>query len=224
VATWDVHDHVAAFVGGQLSDFLTGYWRDLMQGQPNHVEIVGEKNTIAGSIRPVALRYCIPYTIGRGYCSLDPRHKLVQRFRRSGKNRLIVLFMSDFDPEGENIVESYLQSLRDDFGLDNVAGRKVCLTHEQVLERDLPRTFDIKKDGARYKAFAAKYGDRAHELEALPSAERSALLEKAIDEVIDIAAFNREIDAEKADAANLARLRRQITPMLTEALGELELK
>jgi len=54
--------------------------RDLLQSHPNHIEIVGEKNTIQPIIHPVAAEYTIPYTIGRGYASLPPRHELVGRY------------------------------------------------------------------------------------------------------------------------------------------------
>ena len=56
-----------------------------MASQPLHIELIGEKNTLSGTILPVAMEYCIPLTLGRGYCSLPPRHGLTQRFRKSGK-------------------------------------------------------------------------------------------------------------------------------------------
>jgi hypothetical protein len=223
VCVWGLHRDVGGFLNRELADFLRGYWRDLQQSQPDHIEIVGEKNTIESSIRDVAMRFCIPYTLGRGYCSLDPRRKMFERYRKSGKKSLVILIMSDFDPEGEDIAHSFARSMRDDFGVEGVVARKVALTHEQVLERDLPQTFDIKKTSNRYRKFAAKYGDRAHELEALDPAERSRLLTEAIDQVLDIDAFNRELDAEKADAARIARLREAVGPALRNALDEMRL-
>jgi hypothetical protein len=144
---------------------------------------------------------------------------MYRRFKASGKEKLIVLALSDLDPEGEDIAHSFARSMRDDLGVPIVA-KKVCLTYQQALERDLPQTFDIKKNSARYKKFAAKYGDRAHELEALPVAERSALLRQAIDEVIDVDAYNREIDAEAEDAARIHVMRQKALEALAkEGLG-----
>jgi ParB-like nuclease domain len=218
VVSWDLHRETGGFLKDQLDGFLTGYWRDLMQSQPNHIEIVGEKNTVAGSIRPVAMEYCIPFTLGRGYCSLAPRYEMCERFRASGKQNLIVLILADFDPEGEDIANSFARSMRDDFKIKNVLAKKVCLTHEQVLERNLPQNYEIKKTSSRYKKFAKQFGDRAHELEALPSAERSRLLREAIDSVIDVELFNYELDAEKEDAANLAGLRAKGIPAFLAAV------
>ena len=98
-----------------------------MQSQPNHIEIVGEKNTVGGIIKPVAAKYCIPMTTGRGYCSLRPRYDMQQRFLKSGKEKLIVLFLTDFDPDGEEIAHSFVRSMRDDFDVP-VEGVKVALT------------------------------------------------------------------------------------------------
>lgn len=220
VMVWGVHGHVGGYVEGELEGFLGGYARNLMQSQPNHIEIIGEKNTVEASIRPVAMEFCIPYTIGRGYCSLAPRRKMAERFVESGKERLVMLIMSDFDPEGEDIARSFARSMRDDFGLGKIDAFKVCLTYEQVIARNLPQTFDIKKSSSRYKKHAAKYGDRAHELEALPAGERSKLLREAIEAVIDADAYHAEQDKEKEDAAKLNALRRQLRPALMEALAD----
>jgi hypothetical protein len=220
VCSWNLHSEPGAFIKEALDDLFTGYWRDLQQSQPNHIEIVGEKNTVEGSIRDVASEFCIPYTLGRGYCSLDPRYRMKLRYRISGKDKLIVLILTDFDHEGEDIPHSFARSMRDDFGVRNIVAKKVCLTYEQVLERDLPQTFDIKTDGARYKKFAAKYGDRAHELEALPVAERADLLRKAIESVLDIDAYNREQEAEKEDAARLEVIRQKAMAAMAGVLED----
>lgn len=212
----NTHRSVGTFIGGELENFLQGYWRDLQQSQPNHIEIVGEKNTIASSIHHVAARYCIPYTISRGYCSITPRYAIAQRFKASGKNRLILLFMSDFDPEGEDIASSFVASMGEDFGLHGIVAKKVCLTYEQAVERNLPRTYEIKKTSSRYEAHAKQYGDRAHELESLSADERSRLLSEAIEGVMDIDAFNKECEAEEQDAARLAGYRKAALPLLQD--------
>jgi hypothetical protein len=68
VEAWNFHRGMGPFLREEFDQFLKGYYRDLQQSQPNHMEIVGEKNTIDNIIRPVAAEFCIPMTIGRGYC------------------------------------------------------------------------------------------------------------------------------------------------------------
>jgi hypothetical protein len=193
---------------------MKGYYRNLMQSQPNHIEIIGEKNTIAGVIRPVAMTYTISYTIGRGYSSLPPRHDMAVRFKQSGKEKLILLVLSDFDPEGEDIARSFAQSMRDDFGITNIVPIKVALTAEQVEHLNLPPNLTAKKTSSRRKGFVERFGENVFELEAIPPATLQQYLRDAIDEVIDVDAYNAEIDREKQDAAFLDTVRRRAHAML----------
>ena len=94
-------------------------------------------------------------TIGRGYCSLRPRSDIAERFHKSGKDRLVLLMLSDFDPDGEEIAHSFARSLRDDFGIQRIEPIKVALTAEQVKEFDLPPAMKAKKKSSQYKRFAS---------------------------------------------------------------------
>ena len=212
VTLWRVHDDVRGYVQGEVEGFFRGYWRDLMQSQSKHVEILAEKNTIEPILQPVAGEYTIPLTSGRGYCSLPPRFEMAERFKKSGKSALALLVVSDFDPEGEDIPHSIARSLRDDFGVCNVQAIKVALTASQVAEHELPRKMVAKKKGSRYERFAEEHGDQTWEVEALEARAGPETLQQmlrdAIDAVIDVDAFNHEVEAEKKDAAWLAGVRR----------------
>jgi hypothetical protein len=48
------------------------------------------------------------------------------------------------------------------------------------------------------------------------------LLESAIDELLDIDAFNYELNLEKKDAAKLERLRKAVCPTIRAALDEMD--
>lgn len=220
VTLWDVHGDVQAFIRQETTGFCQHYWRDLLQSQPNHIEIVGEKNTIEPIIRPVAARSCIPITIGRGYCSLRPRFDIAERFRKSGKDRLILLILSDFDPDGEEIAHSLARSLRDDFTIEKITPVKVALTADHVEEFDLPPNLEAKATSKQYRRFVGKYGKDCWELEALPPETLQRILQEAIDQVIDVEALNREIDQEKADAAKLVGVRRVMLDTLREWRGD----
>lgn len=219
LVTWDVHREPATFIRKQLDSFLKGFYRDLMQSQPNHIEVVGEKNTIESIVRPVAMEYTIPYTIGRGYSSLSPRYEMAQRFRKSGKEQLILLVASDFDPEGEDIPHSFARSMRDDFGIEKVHAIKVALTADQVMEMQLPPQMKAKEKSSRYGKFVALHGEDVFELEAVEPGQFQALLREAIDSVLDLDAFNREIDLEKANAAKLDGIRRGVLANIGDLLS-----
>ena len=210
VQAWDLFPNARSFLRFELDRFLNGYHRDLQQSQPNQIEIIGEKNTIASIIAPVAARYCIPMTIGRGYCSVPPRRAMQQRFHGSGKEKLIILALGDFDPEGEDIVHAFVRSMRDDFEIDEIEAIKVALTAEQVEEFRLPPKMKAKKTSSRYDDFVERHGEDVFELEALPPEHLQTILAHTIDRVLKVNAFNAEIDAEKQDAAWLTGARRAL--------------
>jgi hypothetical protein len=199
----------------ELQSFMQDYYRDLMQSQPNHVEILVEKNTIAPIVESVAMKFCIPMTSGRGYSSLPPRYQMAQRFKRSGAEQLILIIVSDFDPDGERIAESFARSMRDDFEL-TVHPIKAALTYSQTQEFDLPCGMDVDaKSSVNKKWFQGKYGDaEAFEADALEPARLQTIVRNVIESVIDVDAFNHEVEAEKADAAYLEGLRSRAMQLL----------
>ena len=191
------------FVGQETENFLAGYSRNLMQGQPHHIEILLEKNALRSIIESVARKYCIPVTTSRGYSSLSPRFDLAQRFLRSGKPKLILLMLTDFDPDGEQIAQSFARSLRDDLGLQNVHPVKVALTAEDVKNHVLPSDMDAKPSSPNYKKFIAQYGVKAVELDAAPVELLKSSLESAIQSYLDMDEFKAQIDLEAKDAVKI---------------------
>jgi len=210
VLEFDCHRDGQSFIRQELDVFLKGYWRDLMQSQPNHVEILAEKNTIAPILRPVAEEFCIPMTTGRGYCSLPPRFEITRRFRASGKGKLVLLMVTDFDPDGEEIAHSMARSLRDDFGISQIVPVKVALTADQVNRFSLPPRLKAKETSANYDKFVAQHGDDVFELEALPPAALQQALRDAIESVIDRGALNYEIAQERRELRFLEDARRRV--------------
>jgi ParB-like nuclease domain len=208
VIEWAVHSNVGPFFRAEVDDFCTGYARDLMQGQPNHIEIVGEKLTVQGAVRPVAGKYCLPYTIGRGYSSLPPRKAMYDRYQKSGKSKLVILFLSDHDPEGWNIPETFSQSMRDDFCVRDIAAIKVGLNSDQIQQLGLVPNMDAKTSSSRFKRFNALFGPTAYELEAVAPDTLERWLDEAVRNVINLDAFNAQVQAEKQDAATITAYRR----------------
>ena len=224
VTLWDVCRGTGGYLARELKKLFLGYARDLLQSQANHIEIVGEKNTVEGIIRPVAMKYCIPLTIGRGYCSTRPKYDIAQRFRKSGKKKLVLLALTDRDPDGNEIAHNIARSLRDDFGIQDIVPVRVALTAAQVAAEGLPASFLKAKPGSMsYQRFLDSNGgsDAVHELEALPPDALQRLLDDAIRAVLDADAFNFECEEEKKDAVHLAAKRRVALDALGGGEGEL---
>jgi hypothetical protein len=217
VTTWDVFRSPGPFIRRELDNLFKGFWRDLQAPQPCHVEIVGEKNTLAGIIRPVAADYCIPFILGRGYSSLPPRHDMAERFRQTGKERLILLVLSDQDPEGDDIPHSFARSMRDDFGIKAVDFIKVALTAEQVRDLGIPPgPTASEKRSSRRERFVQEHGEHVYELEAVEPERLQQILRQTIESVIDMPLFRAEQEKERQDAAYIAGVRKTIGEMLAK--------
>jgi ParB-like nuclease domain len=192
------------FVSQETEYFLSGYSRNLMQGQHDHIEIMLEKNALRTVIQSVAAEYCIPITTTRGFSSLAPRYDLYKRFTKSGKQNLILLMLTDFDPDGDEIAASFARSLRDDFGIANIHPVKVALTSEDVANHDLPSDMDAKVSSPNYQKFLKRYGaTKVVELDACPVKLLQSKLRDAIHSVIDVDEFNAQRKNEEQDAAHI---------------------
>jgi hypothetical protein len=77
---------------------------------------------------------------------------------------------SDFDPDGEQIAESFASSAQRDFSIANIDAVKVALSGERVKTLTLPPAMKAKKTIVNYAKFTAKFGDDVFELEAIPPA------------------------------------------------------
>ena len=204
---WDVYPGASSFVAKQHETFLRGYARDLLQSQPHHIEVVTEKRTKYAAACAVAARYTVPVTAGKGFASIAPRWKIAERFRRSKKEKLILIFLTDFDPDGEQIAVSFARSMRDEFDV-NVVPYKAGLTAEQVRTLNLPSSLEAKTTSPNYRRFVAKHGTRAVELDAMPSDVFAQVLTDAIESFLDVEAFNHEADQQKQEHAELAARRK----------------
>jgi hypothetical protein len=205
ITTWNVYAHPQAYLRKELSDFLTDYWRDLQQSQSNHIELIVEKLTVQSAVKNIAGDLCIPLTVGRGFSSIPPRFEMVQRFRRSGKEKLVVIMVSDLDPAGMTIAESFGRSLRDDFGVerDRLVVIKAALTPEQVERFNLPFAMEAKAGASTAREYIQRYGRHVWELEALPPETLKQIVRDALLQVMDIDKLNHEQRKEVEEAGQL---------------------
>jgi hypothetical protein len=201
-------DDKAEFVRLENERLYDGYWRNLLQSQPDYVEVVCEKNTIYGMGLRVTQKYQIPTSSGRGFNSIDPWHDLAERYLASDKDGLIVIVLSDYDPEGEMIPLVAGRTLRDDFGLEPKV-IKAGVTREQVAKYDLPAMNFAKESSSNRKWFKERNGgdETVWELEALNPEDMMNDMEEVIQSVIDIDLFNQEVETEAEERRQIAALR-----------------
>lgn len=220
VTEWNTHRVAGDYIRDQIDGFLRGYWRDLLQSQPDHIEVIGEKNTLLPIIKPVCSEYTVPLTSGRGYCSIPPRKAICNRWRASGKNNLVLIVLSDHDPDGEMIADSFARSMRDDFKVPakRIVAVRAALTAEQCGRMNIPVDVEAKPTSKNYERFVRQYGTAGCELEAVPPRRLQQMLRDAIESVLDHDAFAAEQERERVDAADIdtarARAMAALGPMV----------
>ena len=210
---WDVHATPASFIRQEIDNCMRNYWRDLMQSQEQHIEILIEKKTLLGIVKPIAGKYTIPLTAGSGYCSITPRHEIASRFFKCGKSKLVVVVLSDLDPDGCEIAQSFARSMLSEFDLpaDTLTVIRCAITPQQVHDMDLQTdALAIDKESKNRKKFIGEFGDKTYELEALLPAMLQAILRDTIDSVIDQEAFAHEREQEAQDAASIDEARQKV--------------
>jgi ParB-like nuclease domain len=215
--TENLHSHYwnpQEFFKKEFGDLLKGYRRNRQQSQPDHIEIVVEKLTVRSILDPIAAEHSIPLTVSRGHCGPTLKQKIVRRFLRSKKAKMILLCVTDLDPAGEAIVQNFA----DDFGLanDRVMVIRAGLNMDRVEEHDLTPSYDTEeKDISTKRAYEEKYGTTdAYELEAMAPAALQGALTEDIDSVLDIAAYNAELDQEDKDAVAIQSRRAVVADFL----------
>lgn len=212
---WKTSPDVGEFVRGELEGLFGGYWRNLMQSQPNHVEIIGEKLTLLPVIRPIAGEFTIPLSIARGHSSLTLRHHIAERYRESGKNSLVLILLTDADPDGMTIAETFKQMEHDFDMVGSVIVKRAAVIPAQIEEYGLQAAGEVKRKAKNRERFIEEYGSNVYELEALTDSQIEQALRDMIAESIDVEAFNHEVAQELEDKKALRTLQEQARQRLS---------
>jgi hypothetical protein len=137
--------------------------------QRYHLEIWCEKTTVNDILEPLADRYGLNVVTGSGDLSATACVNVVERAIISGLP-VRILYLSDFDPAGQNMPVSVARKIefelrKRNLGLD-IQLIPIALTHAQCVELRLPRT-PIKESDMRGARFEERFGEGATELDAL---------------------------------------------------------
>jgi hypothetical protein len=196
------------FATDEIKKFLRGFIRSKQQSQPDHIEIVAEKLTVKTILESVAEDRSIPLTILRGQSGPTIKKKVADRFRRSKKQSLIVLVVSDLDPAGETIVQNWRDDLEADFGIPahRLEVYRAGLTMDRAA--GLEPSGEAKTSSPTYQAFVEKYDTEVMwELEAMEPEDLQDALIADIEEAMDMDAFEVEVEQEKKDAVAIQTMK-----------------
>lgn len=200
---------VSNFISESVERFLLGYNRHLSASQPHHVEVFGEKNTLRNILEPVCRKYFVPLTLGRGFCSIPVWRDMEERWRDSGKAKMVLLIVSDYDPEGFELADDAVRSLRDLHGV-NVEAIRVGITEQQIAVFNLGSN-PAKETSKQFAKFRKRTGGAAtYEVESMEPGELQKALEEAIQAVFDMDLYNAERDQFNKDIKRINEVRRKM--------------
>lgn len=206
---------VSQFIEREMAGFLCGYHLDRQLDQPRHIEVLGEKGTLLGIVQPICKEYYVPLTLGRGYTSHPVWRDMAARFSKSGKPAMTLIIASDYDPEGLDLADDAIRSLRDlwDIPADY---HRVGVTRSQIDELDLATDFNpAKTESSRFNAFVKKTGsNETWELESLPPEYLQEQIRAAIEANMNMDSYRDAVGREENEASELARIRREIVDAL----------
>lgn len=216
VTYWGWSD-VGEFVQNEINAFLAGYSRDLLQDQPRHIEVFGEKSTLKLILEKACQEYQVSLSIGRGFCSIPVWRDIAKRFKQSGKKKMTLIIVSDYDPEGLELADDAIRSLKQLWKLP-VVGHRVAVTREQIDDLGLAEDFSpAKSESSRFDKFVERTGgEETWEVESLSPDYLIEQVRAAIEANLDMELFEATLEQEREDCDELSEIKEQIA-------GELKL-
>jgi hypothetical protein len=204
-----VTHEVAAFASIKefLQEQVETYRRDRWSRQPRYVEVMCEKATLEGVFLPVCDRWGVRFTANKGYSSsstMYERGKFLQSMRDVEGKEVHVIYFSDHDPSGVQMVDDVRQRLTL-FSAGFVTLHNPALTIAQVRTLNLPEN-PAKTTDSRSQAYIERYGGSSWELDAVDPATLAAMLDGEIRALVDGTLWEDQTQAELAERDKLQDL------------------
>ncbi|RNJ77605.1 MAG: hypothetical protein EB828_00630 [Nitrosopumilus sp. D6] len=185
---------MSSFVDAIKNSYRSYRWED----QNHYVEVMVEKEALAGILEPITRKYHASLLVNKGYASASAIHEVAMRMQKQEEAGKIchILYMGDHDPSGIDMVRD-IESRLHIFGCSPKVER-LALTMDQIKQYKLPPN-PAKKSDPRSKLYYEKYGSESWELDALDPEVLSDVLEDGIQEYMDIDLYNTVIKKEKIE-------------------------
>ena len=209
--------HAGEYVGTWLRWFGGGYLRNVMRSQGAFFAVAVEKEALGEVFRRhVEEKYpgaCV--MVCKGKVSHSLVHELRTAFKQSAKSRMVLLAFTDCDTDGLEIVNDLPKKLLEqELREDEFTVVHCGLTHTQAQAfnaRPQPLKNGSKSQKTKARKFVECTGhDTGFELEAIPSDELLKILDDEMAARMDVAAYNREVEAMPGDAKAVMDAQRKL--------------
>lgn len=172
-------------------------------GQEYYLEVLVEKEALAGILEPVTDKYHVLLLANKGYLSTSAMHDVALRMGMHEQDRqCIILYMGDHDPSGMDMVRDIRDRLRGFMCYTRV--ERIALTMDQVGQHDLPPN-PAKRTDPRSRRYSDEYGGRSWELDALNPEILTGILREHILRYLDVRKYEEAIRREQREKDELGR-------------------
>jgi hypothetical protein len=182
------------------ADVHDWYRKDYWPHFPEHVEVIVEKDTIAGKLARVTKKHGVPLHAMRGYNSESFAWEIAQGW--GGINRpIIIYYFGDHDPSGRDMERDIKERLAG-FSGKQFRWVRLAVTENDMVDPDLNIIpIAIKRKDRRTPKFIEQYGEACAEVEAIPAELLRARLTGAIKSHIPAGAWERMSAMERNERA-----------------------
>ncbi len=215
------------FIRAEVDDFLWGYRRNLLQGQPRYIELWLGSPELLDFFSAITVDYCVstvvcPASPGLGFFN-DLRRRLADLpSGRSGlpgqKPEVVVLYFGDFNPNGPDDLVDLQRDLRARGNIWDITLERIALTRKIVLDRSLPSRVSVSAAEQVIHPGTPPLAEDTVELEALEPKMLAALVRRAIESRLDMHLFENQKELQDRELSNLTRLRADVLRRLKELL------
>jgi hypothetical protein len=181
------------------------YRRNLWQSQNMRIEVWLEKDALAGVLTEVTERWDVALMVSRGTSSATFLHSAAESASdawEASETATVVYALYDYDAAGERAARNVENGLHEHAPEVPITFERLALTSEQTVAWALP-----KRPAKPTDPEAAKFGDAAVELDAIPPDKLLALVHEAITRHVDHAAWSKEQQYERSEREVLEHLR-----------------
>lgn len=187
-----------------LADFADtvrgAYRKNFWASLPAHVEVLVEKDAVAGTIQPVTEEFDVSLRVCRGYASVSFAGEIADLWRRIRKP-IYAYYLGDFDPSGFDIERDLSEKLHN-YSQRQFHWHRLGVREEDFSSHGLIR-LPVKTKDKRAKGFLNVYGNRCAEIDALPPTELRNRVREAILSHVDHAAWERLQNIERLEQESI---------------------
>lgn len=210
------------FIKQEVSNFLEGYKRELVQDQEKYIEVWIEKDALSSIFKRVCERYSVPVVVCRGFSSISFLNDFKNRLYYKTDKIPLMLYFGDFDPSGVEMLESMKTTLRDELNIHEIEFKRIALLKEDIFSFSLPHNPDaLKKTDTRAKKHLEAFGELAVELDALRPNILEDKIISAIEGEIDLPIYNEALVSENNELDKLNRLKVKVIQFIGSDSGGL---